>query len=170
MKKNNIGNGIVLREWPLKIGMIFFISISMVAVIGFEYYNKDIGKNVKAASEGCPSSEWIPVGDFCIMDDLLDDTDENWGESVYSCLDEKDARLCSVSEWVEACRLNEGGYISISDMETDGTDNYEWAGEIEDTDNQKAVIIGESGCGDIDSDDIKTGSQKRRCCINRERY
>ncbi len=154
----------------IRLVVLPFLSFVIVAVIGFKYYNKNIGINVRAASDGCPSSDWVPIGDSCIMDDLLNSTDENWGESAYSCLDDEGARLCTTYEWMEACRLNEGNVVTINDMETDGTDNYEWVGDIENADNEKAVMIGKNGCGDISSDDIKTSNHKRRCCVNKERY
>lgn len=161
----------IYQSLTFKISGIFFAAFAMIAMIGFEYYNRNIGTDARAATvDGCPSNNWIPIGDACIMDDLLSSTDENWGDASYSCLDDKDARLCTASEWMEACRLNEGGYISINDMETDGSDNYEWVGDIENADEEKAAIIGKSGCGDISSAEIVAGSHKRRCCVNRERY
>jgi hypothetical protein len=161
----------IYQTATFKIAGLFLIVLTTVAMIGFEYYNRNIGANVQAATaDGCPSSDWVAIGDACIMDDLLDNTEENWGEAAYSCLDEKDARLCTASEWMEACRLNDGSYISISDMETDGSDNYEWVGDIENADDEKATMIGKAGCGDISSAEIESGSHKRRCCVNRERY
>ncbi len=148
--------------------------LAMVAVIEIGYYNKSIGVKVNAATDGCPpttaSAEWVPVADFCIMKDVLNGADEDWRESAYSCLDEEDARLCTSSEWMQACNLNQGNIISLDDMETDGTDDYEWVGDIENANGRKAVLIGENGCGDIDSDEIINLDHERRCCVNRERY
>lgn len=170
MKKWKIDRKIYQTATFRVMGISLFL-LATVAMIGFEYYNRNIGTDVRAATvDGCPSSAWVAIGDACIMDDLLDNTEENWGEAAYSCLDEKDARLCTTSEWMEACKLNDGGYISINDMEIDGSDNYEWVGDIENADDEKAVMIGKAGCGDISSAEIETSTHKRRCCVNRERY
>lgn len=162
----------VYQGATFKIAGVFFAVLAMVAMIGFEYYNRNIGTNVKAATaNGCPSNDWSIVGDACIMNDLLGGSDENWGDAVYECLDEKDARLCTASEWMEACRQTDGGLLSVDNMGDDGSDTYyEWVGDIENADDEKAAMIGKSGCGDISSEEIASGNHKVRCCINRERY
>lgn len=162
----------MFRKGSIKIAGVLLIVFATVAVIGFEYYNKNIGTDVRAAVDGCPDADWVPIADFCIMDDLLAGADEEWGESADSCLTVKDARLCTVAEWMEACRLNEGNIVTIDDMEVDGSDSYEWVGDIESASGGDAVLIGENGCGDFDSDDIAQNhhDHERRCCVNRERY
>ncbi|MBT6753766.1 hypothetical protein HOB25_02130 [bacterium] len=171
MKKMQKGKKLkkIFKKGALKITGVALIVLATVAVIGFERYNKNIGIDIKAASDGCPSSDWVPIGDFCIMDDLLSGGAEKWGESVYSCLDEEDARLCTVGEWMEACRLNEGNIISLDHMEVDGTDDYEWTGDIENAGTKKAITIGKNGCGDIKNEKILNEDRDRRCCINRAR-
>jgi hypothetical protein len=171
-----------MKKWKIdkkiyQIATFRVVSISLfllttVAMIGFEYYNRNIGTDVRAATvDGCPSSDWVAIGDSCIMDDLLSGSDETWADAVYSCLDDEGARLCTASEWMEACRLTEGGHISVDNMGDDGSNTYyEWVGDIENADDRKAAMIGKAGCGDISSAEIESGSYKRRCCVNRERY
>lgn len=153
----------------VKFSIITLGILFVVAAIGLGYYNRSIESNVEAATDGCPSSDWVPVGDFCIMEDEIAN-DEKWLDANYECMDQEDARLCTTAEWMQACRLNEGSIISLNDMETDGSDNYEWVGDIENASGNDAVLIGENGCGDIDSEDIDGDQEHFRCCINRERY
>ena len=167
----------ISKKNSLKIVGIVFVFLSMVAVISLEYYTRGIGMNATAASEGCPSNDWVPIGDFCIMRDRLEDGPEKWGESAYSCLDKQGARLCTVAEWMEACRLDKENIISLDRMGLDEADDssedeagYEWVGDIENASERKAVVIGRNGCGDIGSEEINGAKYERRCCINRERY
>lgn len=160
----------IFKKRALKVTGIAVVIFAMFAVVCFEYYTRGVGMNVNAASDGCPSDDWVPIGDFCIMDDILGGGPEEWGESAYSCLDDEDARLCTVGEWMAACNLNKDIH-SINNMNTDGTDEYEWVGDVEDASNKRVVIIGKNGCGDIDSDNIESSHEyERRCCVNRERY
>lgn len=134
---------------------------AVIAIIGIGYYNKNIAKEVAAADGGCPSSDWVPIGDFCIMDDELGGGPADWGESVHSCAHDEDARLCTVSEWMMACKLDASGAITLTDIDN----NYEWVGDMDS--NGKALRIGDGGCGAIDDHDM-TNNSERRCCVNRE--
>jgi hypothetical protein len=115
---------------------------------------------VSLALAGCPSG-YIKVSDFCIEIDKHLDADGNlisysFEDAIDSCA-KVDARLCSASEWVSACRASAS--LGLNDMDGD------WERVDDLTDTNRAIVFGNGTCNNS-SQPLLTSTHTFRCCIN----
>lgn len=144
------------------------IMVAILMFFGVSFTERKIEHKITSkvfADIGCPSSgDWVGIGDFCIMEDEEGSSD-TWEDAGRECSTAaQDSRLCTFTEWVTACLLDDDGSISLDNM----IDDDEWVGDLETT--STAVTVGGAGCQIFDTAQIGGAgdSQPFRCCINRQ--
>ena len=112
---------------------------------------------ISGASANCPSG-MTQFADFCI------ENEERSGQAWYSAIDtcsNNNRRLCSLMEWMMACRQNPG---SVNNM----TNNWEWTSDITRGPHEYAVRIHNCNNGNTDHSGWGSGYEYR-CCVNSAR-
>ena len=109
----------------------------------------------------CPAG-FMPIGDFCIMEDDLD-TDDIWQVTALSCVQDYDARLCTAAEWIVSCQLSEVGE-PLDGQILDMTDGREWTGDM--TDTGDVLVFGAGNCTNNAEENSTGDTNQRRCCAN----
>lgn len=105
-------------------------------------------------SFSCPVGYENINGEYCIQSSA--NAELSWFDAVKYCMD-REAKLCSWSEFGEACEILNGGG-------TDYTDAWEWVNTTGDH-HVGARVVGFGGCEEGDSENAELKVHKFRCCI-----
>lgn len=120
------------------------------------YVYKGATDGWKAIAEGsCPDGFTDTGFGYCIQTN--DNSATNWYAASQYCAENYNARMCTSSEWYNAC---------ANDLASDMTGAYEWvdAWTIDNYGNYGAIVRGSSSCSDIYTAVADSTSYTFRCC------
>lgn len=130
----------------------------------FERKFLDRGEDAEATVDGTCSGgyTYVGAGDFCIEEDLNIAGSLTWQEAALDCQSDG-ARLCTASEWTQACQLDDNPDISLSNMQS----QEEWADDLDGSNSAVTVgDVGGSNCSDYNNANVIGHNRDFRCCKN----
>jgi len=120
--------------------------------------DQDGGKCLSTVIGGC-SAGFVDTGfGYCIQQD--ENSEQYWHDASDYCATQYSARLCSVSEWYNAC-MNTLGLANMTNN-WEFVDDWVEAGPI--LEERYAVAVGNGACVSIDQVKTNPESEPFRCC------